>query len=298
MAGFGIRMRHASMIVSSWALAVLSVAAVGMDRAEAEPADTARIVSIGGDVTEILYKIGLEDRIVAVDTTSTFPAEALKQKKSVGYMRALSTEGVLSMNPTLILATAAAGPPEVVAALKRSTVRYVEVWGDLSATGIADKIKLIADVVGQKDKGEAVSKEMTAYFRVLEEARSKYEKPVRALFVMGVQSGRAMIGGAGTSADAILRLAGAENVASTVKGFKPLSAESAISMAPEYIVTMRSSRGDNASAIASAPGLSATPAAKNGRIVVFDGSYLLQFGPRAAQAALDLMAAIHPSTGQ
>ncbi len=56
-------------------------------------ADTSRIVSIGGDVTEILYALKAAPKIVAVDTTSTYPASALKEKKSVGYMRALSTRG-------------------------------------------------------------------------------------------------------------------------------------------------------------------------------------------------------------
>mgnify|MGYP002397398202 FL=1 len=86
-----------------------------------------RIVSVGGDVTEIIFALGLGDRVVAVDTTSQYPPDAVKEKKSVGYMRALSTEGVLSVAPTLIVASADAGPPEVVAALKGSTVPFVAV---------------------------------------------------------------------------------------------------------------------------------------------------------------------------
>ena len=62
--------------------------------------DTSRILSIGGDVTEILYALKADGRIIAVDSTSQFPAEALKQKANVGYMRALATEGVLATNPT------------------------------------------------------------------------------------------------------------------------------------------------------------------------------------------------------
>ena len=58
--------------------------------------DASRILSIGGDVTEIVYALGAGDRVVGVDTTSQF-RQALKEKKSVGYMRALSSEGVISV---------------------------------------------------------------------------------------------------------------------------------------------------------------------------------------------------------
>src|SRR5882757_5512675 len=60
-------------------------------------ADASRILCVGGDITEIVYALGAGSRIVAVDTTSQFPEAALKEKKSVGYMRALSSEGVLSV---------------------------------------------------------------------------------------------------------------------------------------------------------------------------------------------------------
>ncbi|MGJ0533075.1 hypothetical protein HUN39_15415 [Methylocystis sp. FS] len=56
-----------------------------------------RIVAIGGAVTEILYALGQQNRIAAIDATSQFPPEALKKKPNVGYFRALSAEGVLSI---------------------------------------------------------------------------------------------------------------------------------------------------------------------------------------------------------
>ena len=67
------------------------------------------------------------DRVVAVDATSQFPESALKEKKNVGYMRALSTEGCLSVDPTVILASERSGPAEVVKSLKTTSVPYVEI---------------------------------------------------------------------------------------------------------------------------------------------------------------------------
>src|SRR3954447_19880065 len=67
-------------------------------------ADPARIVSIGGAITEILYALGFEDRLARVDSTTLYPAAALRDKPNVGYMRQLSAEGVLGLNPSLVLA--------------------------------------------------------------------------------------------------------------------------------------------------------------------------------------------------
>ena len=78
-------------------------------------AATDRIVVAGGVITEVIYALGRQDRIVGVDSTSLFPAEALRQKANIGYVRALSAEGVLSLKPTLVLLIDGAGPPDAMA---------------------------------------------------------------------------------------------------------------------------------------------------------------------------------------
>jgi len=78
---------------------------------EPQPIDSSRIVSIGGAVTETIYALGLESRIVGVDTTSLYPPEALKRAPNVGYMRALSAEGILSLKPSWVIAIEGSGPP-------------------------------------------------------------------------------------------------------------------------------------------------------------------------------------------
>ncbi len=261
--------------------------------------DTSRIVSIGGDVTEILYALKADPKIVAVDTTSQFPVDALKEKKSVGYMRALSAEGVLSMSPTVILASEGAGPPETIALLKESSIPYAEVPEVNSPQGVVDKIRFIASVIGTDAQGEALAKSVEDDFAKLAAQRSKITKPVRALFVLSVQNGRAIVGGAQTSADAMLRLAGADNAADNTHGFKPVADEAVIEIAPDAIVTMKHrENGIPSDAILRIKGLQASPAGQQNRIVVMDGVYLLSFGPRAARAAGDLMKALYPNLKQ
>jgi iron complex transport system substrate-binding protein len=267
--------------------------------AEMPVKDNSRIVAIGGDVTEILYALHAAPKVVAVDTTSTFPASALKEKRNVGYMRALSTEGVLSTNPTVIIAAAGAGPPEVVSALKGSSIPYVEVPDDPTLEGIMAKIELIAAAIGARPGAEALAREVARNFAALGDQRSRIKKPVRALFVLSVQNGRAMVAGRGTAADAIFALAGAENVAASINGYKPLADEAAVELAPEVIVTMSSPvPGQELRKMLELPVFRSTPAAANNRLIEMDGNYLLNFGPRAGQAARDLMHALYPTLAQ
>lgn len=284
-------------------LLLVSTAVSAPSRAEDTSArDVSRIVSVGGDVTEILYELGLGDNVVAIDTTSVFPAQIPAEKKSVGYMRALASEGVLAVGPTLVLATDKAGPPEVVAALKASSTPFITIEGADTPEGVADKVAQVASIVGKEEAGQTLAARIRAEFESAADARKTITKPVKALFFLSVQSGRALAGGKNTAADAMLALAGAENVVSSFDGYKPLSGEAALALAPEAIIVMKAAPGHRtteadspiATEIAAIAGLASTPAVKNGRIIEFDGSPMLQFGPRAAQAARELMHLLYP----
>jgi iron complex transport system substrate-binding protein len=261
-------------------------------------ADTSKVLSIGGDITEILYSLGLEGKIVGVDATSQFPADALKQKANVGYMRALSTEGVLSLAPHLIIASESAGPPEVVKALKQTSVPYVEVRDGHSAEGVIEKIRFVAKALEVPAEGDKLAQQIEGEFKALADQRAKVGKPKRAVFVLSAQSGRATVGGSDTSADAIFKLAGLENAAASVNGYKPVVDEALVEMMPDVIVTMRRSSGTHdVDKVMAMPGMQSTPAGQAKRMVVMDGLFLLGFGPRTPAAALDLMRQVYPDLG-
>jgi iron complex transport system substrate-binding protein len=270
--------------------------------AQADDANAAapRILSIGGDITEILYDLGQQDKIVAVDTTSLHPASAMKDKKSVGYMRALSAEGALSVNPTLIIASDGAGPAEVVNALKSSGVRYVDIADKPTAEGVPDKIRHIGSIVGADDVAKTLAANVEAEFVSLAKDREQIKAHKKVLFILAIQNGRATVAGAGTSAHSILQLAGADNAAAGISGFKPVSDEQLAEFAPDAIVMMRRGASDehNASQALTLAGLSQSPAAKTKSLISMDGLYLLGFGPRAPSAARDLMKQIYAEGGQ
>ncbi len=257
-------------------------------------ANDTKILSIGGDVTEILYALGQQDRIIAVDATSQFPADALKTKKNVGYFRALSTEGTLSVGAGIVIASERAGPPDVVKAL-RAASRYVDIPDGTTAEGVPAKVRAVAKAANAGPQGEALANRIEVDLALLAAETAKIKTRVRALFVLTAQGGRATIGGGETSADAILRLAGLENVAATVVGYKPVADEALIAMAPDLVIVMQRAPGDSdQEKVLALPGLAMSPAVRSKRVMTMDGLYLLGFGPRVASAARELMAVAYP----
>ena len=83
--------------------------------------DTSRIVSLGGAVTEIVFALGYGQKVVGVDASSSYP-EAVSDIAKVSYHRRLSAEGIISLAPTLVIATTEAGPPEVIQQLRSAGI--------------------------------------------------------------------------------------------------------------------------------------------------------------------------------
>ena len=260
----------------------------------AVPAEAQRVVTLGGDVTEIAYALGAGDSIVCDDQTSLYPVAATKLPQ-VGYLRTLAAEGVLSCKPDLIVMSDDAGPPAAVAQLDASGVRVVHVPNAHSAEAVADKIGAVADALGVHDKGEALK---ARYRAALADARRKldaYRDHPRAIFLMAQGPGGAMAAGRGSAADAMLTAAGAVNAAGGFDGYKAMTPEAAVALAPDVIVI-----ADHAvkmlggmEAFRARPEIALTPAGRSGRIFAMDALLLLGFGPRTPEALIALAKALH-----
>lgn len=255
-----------------------------------------RIVALGGTVTEILYALGAGDRIVARDSTSSFPADA-RSKPDIGYMRALSSEGILSQQPDLILSEDGAGPADVIAILKASAVPFVTVETPPRGDAIAKKIEDVGAAVGLSDKANALAGETRAGLEAL--AKDVSAVPAqgrkRVLFLLSSAGGRIMAAGKDTEAAAIIEMAGGINAAQEISGYKPLTDEAVIAAAPDVVLTM--SRGDHAGKadeIFALPAFQSTPAAASRALISMDGLYLIGFGPRTPAAGRELASKLYP----
>ena len=259
-------------------------------------ADFARTVSIGGAITEILYALGLESRLVGVDTTSLYPAAALHDKPNVGYMRQISAEGVLGLNPTLILAIQGSGPRETMDLLETAKVPLVLVPETFSEQGLIDKIKLVGHAMGADKRAECLSDVVSGDLAQLRELRAKVTKPVRVMFVMSLLNGRAMAAGHKTAANEIIAMSGAVNAIDGYDGYKIINDEAIVAAKPDVVLSIQRGKDSvDAEAVYVHPAFALTPVAANKTFISMEGLYLLGFGPRTAAAARDLSIKLYPA---
>ena len=158
------------------------------------PAGARRIVAIGGAVTEIIYALGEQDRLVARDSTSIFPPAAL-ELPDVGYIRALSPEGVLSVRPDLILARENSGPPQAIEVLKSARVRWIDVPDDFTVQGIDDNVRIVAAALRVTDKGKKLRARIAAEIADAQKQVSQIKRRKRVLFILSLRDGRILASG-------------------------------------------------------------------------------------------------------
>jgi iron complex transport system substrate-binding protein len=253
------------------------------------------IVSIGGDVTEIVYALGEGERVAAVDITSRHPAEA-RALPQVGYMRQLSAEPILSLSPGLILAIADSGPPQVLDQLRAAGVCLALVPDEHSPEGVIKKVEAVAASIDREADGAALAERLRADFAALRSSVSQVKDRPRVLFLFSVSEGAPLVGGRHTSADAIIQLAGGRNAIEAFEDFKPASSEGIIAAAPDVLLVteLTLERLGGVEGLLRRPDVAQTPAGKAKRVVAMESLLLLGFGPRTPQAIRDLAAALHP----
>lgn len=260
--------------------------------------DRQRLITLGGSVTEIAVALGAGDRLVARDTTSDYPA-AVAALPDVGYIRALSPENVLALDPGLIVAEGDAGPPAAVDVLAAAGVPLVLVPEATTPAGVLAKIAAVAEALDLPDAGAALAAEVAAGLQQAQARADAVASPRRVLFVLSLQGGRILAAGDGTEAAGIIRLAGGVNAATGFDGYKPMTDEAVLDAAPEAILMM-DREGDLAirdADVLAQPALGATPAGRSGAIIRMDGMLMLGFGPRTPEAAQALHAALYGTGG-
>jgi len=269
-------------------IAILTLGVAGLHAASPE-----RIITAGGSITEIVAALGAGDQIVAVDSSSVFPPD-LAELPQVGYVRMLSAEGLLSQSPTLLITDEDAGPPAVLDQIKKAGVRVEVIPTGHTLESALARIKAVGQILGVGTKAQALAEEVKSEVAAVLTNLDTDDSP-SVLFVYARAGGTLNVAGKDTAADDIIRLAGGRNAISGYTGYKPLTAEAAVSAAPEIILlTSRGLEGmGGTEGLLTHPGLRQTPAAKEGRIVAMDDLLLLGFGPRLGEAVRELGSHLH-----
>ncbi len=257
--------------------------------------NTSRIITLGGSVTETVYALGAGEQVIASDQSSTFPSAVFRLPR-VPYLRNLTSEGLISLGPSLIISSDDANPKSVIDQIRGAGTDFLLVEEKESLEGMIAKIRTIAQAVGKEQEGEAlIQKNQQEYF-LADSLREKLNSSPKVLFVLSVRGESTfMVAGANSSASVMIELAGGQNAVTNFDGYKTISNEAIVAANPDYILVMHSRLDEIRAGIEKTPAVNLTKAVVNKNVIGMDGNYLLGFGPRFGAAIIELMQKIHPS---
>lgn len=255
------------------------------DAIENEAEQNQKIVSLNGAISEALVILGAESQIIGVDVTSTYP-ESLKTKATdLGHVRSITAESILSLKPNVVFATSKDVNPTLNEQLKAANVSLKIINQEYSTEGTKNLIKEIAKFL-KKENYQPLLENIDRQIAAIK----PFEKKPKVLFIYARGAGNLMVAGKETPLHHMIELAGADNAAATITGFKPLTPEALLTINPDVILlfdTGLQSLG-GIDGLLKVEGISATNAGKNQKIITMDGQLLSGFGPRLGEAVVEL----------
>lgn len=255
-----------------------------------------RIISLAGEVTEIVYALGAEELLVAVDATSNYPAAA-NDLPNVGYYGRLNAEALMAFEPTLVIASNQAGPAEVLEQLEAAGVQVVHIGSELSLDTPVENIRLIANLVGAPERGEELAADLTAKLEAAAARGAELDPAPRVVFLYLGSTTMQFAGGDNTASNIMIEAAGGIDVGKEIGfvGNVPFTPEALAAAAPDVIIV--TDRGINVmgsvEAVLQIPGVAQTPAAEKGNVIVFEDLYFLGLGLRSGDSLTELVDYLH-----
>lgn len=254
-----------------------------------------RIVSATGNASETIAELGLADKLVAVDLTSKLPKEIMSKKPLIGYRRMLSAEGILSMQPDLLILAPDAGPPAVVKQLQAAKLMIMTIVNDKSIDGVVADIRQIAEKLDATEAAKPLIEGIRKDEKAVKDLIAAYPRQPKMVFLMDGGVGRGINGlGKGTAGDAMINIVGGNNIfAEEFNSVKAISAESMATADMDMIVIAAHGGGKEGTGIienatADYSNLALTKAAKKNCIFRIGTVEALGFGPGVAAAAKEI----------
>ncbi len=266
---------------------------------EASAASDQRLVTLGSQPAETVIALGVADRLVGMDQSAAEFAEGAPGVEMLNYHRQTSSEGVLSLRPTHLILTDSAGPDTAIRQIESAGIQTLRLPEPRRWEDVIENIRRIGTFLGREDAAEAEITRMEQMKSEAEEKRNAGENGApRVLFVLSAtDGGNLLCAGQGSAADAVIRMAGGENVAAEVEGYKPLSREALLQLNPTVILVPSGGphwTERSADAIRGHAGLAASEAVQQGRVHGINLARTLGFGPSLAPQLVKLTELFYP----
>jgi len=278
---------------------LLAVAAPACAAAGATTTAPARIISLTPAITETLFALGLGGRVVGVSVYCTDPPEAARLPK-VGTFSEPVAEAIVALHPDLVLTSPSPGNESAVRAVERAGVRVAVVQSEGGLAEAKGAMLEVAREAGADEQGTRLVASIDARLDALRRRASPLEHP-RVAVVVGRDP--LVLAGPASYLGELVTLAGGVNITDRVGGRWPrIGLEFLVAAAPDVLVDLSAAMSDSGGQSASGGDGKAerdtasawAPIAAGTRVVASRERMMLRPGPRLADAADALFAAIHP----
>jgi len=285
-------------------LSLVAVSTLSCSRFHNAPIDSkdARYVVISPIYNEIIWALGAQDRVVGVDLSTTYPPD-VKKVQTVGYHRALSAEGILSLHPTAIIHDGNIGPPNVIQQLQSLNIPMKTFT---ARNDSFDNTKALIREMGAYFHKESRAEELcntldTQKAAALEKVKQYTDRPRVAVIHFGRASNVYMVvgkggGGDGGGVSQMIELAGGQ-MAVENKGMQRMESPEIVAQANPDVILLTDfgydRLGGSLDQIKALPGVATSNAAKSGRIYRIEENVLNYFGPRSGENIEKVAAVIH-----
>ena len=269
----------------------------GADGATASIADPSRIVSLNGDLTEIIFALGAGDQVVGIDLTTTYP-EGATVLPDVGLGRSLNAEAVIGLQPTLVIGDTQVEPSSAIEQIRSAGIPVAILPAEVTLEGAIRKILTMGEILDRNaaaiSLASDVQDEIDAAIALAATATS--EPRVAYTYVRGPET--LLLFGNGMPTHFLIEAAGAVDAAGEagVLFAESLSAERLVVAAPDVLIAPIQGFDilGGKDAYLALPGVGDTPAGRTGTVLTYDEALLLGMGPRVGEALRQLVIDLHP----
>jgi iron complex transport system substrate-binding protein len=269
---------------------LVACASAGCGAAATDDEGGTRIVTMTAGLTETVFALGLGDRVVGRDLSSTLEAASGLPVVTSGHD--VSAESVLALRPTLVLVDEDTGPKEALEQIEAAGVTVTTVEKAVTIGEIVPRVLAVADVLGVADRGRAVADKIEAELTSIEWPTT--DKPVVSFLYLRGTASVYLLGGPGAGPDSLIGAAGATDggvAAELDQPFTPLTPEALVAAAPDILLVTTTGLESvgGLDGMLTLAGVAQTPAGQARRVIAIEDGLLFSFGPRTP----GLIASLH-----
>jgi iron complex transport system substrate-binding protein len=259
---------------------------VGFDGVAIASPDTARIVTLSGDLTEFVYELGHGESIVATDVTTVAPEEAVLLPKA-GIGRFLTAEGVLKHDPTLVIGDAQTAPASAIEQIRSAGVPVAVLDIPTTFEGLHRKVTDLGILLDSSDLAAALNERLQTEVEAASVDLDEGTAP-RVAYVYTRGPDVMLLFGAGMTTTPVIVAAGGIDAGTEagVEGTVDVTPEALAAAAPDVIVVPSDGYGilGGIDGLLAIPGVAATPAGSSRSVLAYPEGDFLTFGPRIAES--------------